>query len=144
MVSKIFEFIPIMTKYTFLLCCLFLFLISIFGCQSQPYKQGEILYNNFCANCHMEDGSGLKGNIPPLAGADYVKENPLATACITRKGMTGELIVNGANYNQPMPAITELSEFEITNVINYINHAWGNDYGVVKLKDVRAELSDCP
>lgn len=122
---------------------LLLALVLTFACQSQPYKQGEILYNNFCANCHMEDGSGLEGNIPPLAQADYVKENPLATACITRNGMSGELVVNGTTYNQAMPAVKELSEFEITNVINYINHAWGNDYGVVKLEDVRAELEAC-
>lgn len=131
-----------MTKYILFSACFLLFL-STFACQSQPYKQGEILYNNFCANCHMEDGSGLKGNIPPLAQADYVRDNPLATACIVRRGMTGEIVVNGVTYNQPMAAIRELSEFEITNVINYINHAWGNDYGVVKLEDVRAELEAC-
>jgi mono/diheme cytochrome c family protein len=91
----------------------------------------------------MEDGSGLEGNIPPLAGADYVKNDPLATACITRKGISGEMVVNGVTYQTPMPAVTELSEFEITNVINYINHAWGNDYGVVKLEDVRAALEAC-
>lgn len=91
----------------------------------------------------MEDGSGLEGNIPPLAQADYIKHAPLATACIIRKGMDGEMLVNGVTYNQPMPAVTALSEFEITNVINYINHAWGNDYGVVKLEDVRTALEDC-
>lgn len=121
----------------------FFTLLSINACQSQPYQQGEILYNNFCASCHMDDGTGLVGNIPPLAQADYLKNNPLMVACIINKGMTGPVEVNGQTYNQPMAAIPQLSEFEITNVINYINHAWGNDYGIVKLEDVRAQLKDC-
>lgn len=118
-------------------------IISINACQSQPYPQGEILYNNFCASCHMNDGTGLIGNIPPLAQADYLKNNPLEVACIINKGMTGQVEVNGKTYDQPMAAIPQLSEFEITNVINYINHAWGNDYGIVKLEDVRAKLKAC-
>lgn len=118
-------------------------LASLEACQPQPYVQGEILYNNFCANCHMDDGSGLAANIPPLAQADYLKENPLEVACIINKGMTGPVVVNGQTYNQPMAAIPQLSDFEITNVINYINHAWGNDYGIVKLEDVRARLQNC-
>lgn len=118
-------------------------LILIYSCQNQPYQQGEILYNNFCASCHMEDGSGLKGNIPPLAGADYLKINPLSAACIINKGLEGEIVVNDTLYNQPMAGIPQLSEFEITNVMNYINHAWGNDFGLIKLQDVRKELQNC-
>ena len=125
---------------SFLIGCL---ILSFQSCQDQPYKQGAILYTNFCANCHMEDGSGLIGNIPPLAQADYVKNDPLDMACIIRKGMDGPIQVNGQDYQTPMAAITKLSEFEITNVINYINHSWGNDYGVVKLADVRSRLENC-
>lgn len=130
-----------MKSSVFLLLSVTLFFF--FSCQPQPYQQGEILYGNFCASCHMEDGSGLQGNIPPLAGADYVKNDPLSTACIINKGMNTEIVVNDTTYNQPMPPVPQLSEFEITNVINYINHAWGNDYGVIKLEDVRASLKNC-
>lgn len=118
-------------------------IISLPGCQDQPFKQGEILYTNFCANCHMEDGSGLAGNIPPLAGSDYLKDNPIYTACIIRYGQEDTILVNGITYNQPMAGIDKLSEFEIANVINYINQAWGNDYGFVKLEDIRKQLEDC-
>ena len=116
----------------------------IIGLVNRPaYPQGEILYNNFCASCHMEDGTGLPGNIPPLAGADYVEQDPLALACIIRYGMEGEIKVNDTLYNNPMAAVPQLSEFEIANVINFINSSWGNDYGVVKLEDVRQRLSSC-
>lgn len=118
-------------------------LLTLVYCDSNPYQQGEILYNNFCANCHMENGEGLKGLIPPLAGADWVKNNQEDLACIIRYGMKGPIEVNGRTYNEAMPGVPELSDFEITNVINFINHAWGNDYGYVKYESVKNALENC-
>ena len=91
----------------------------------------------------MEDGSGLEGLIPPLAGADYLREQRALIPCIIRYGQQGEIVVNDRTYQQEMPAVPQLSDFEITNVINYINHAWGNDYGVVKYETVRQALENC-
>lgn len=111
--------------------------------EQKPFRQGEILYNTYCANCHMEDGSGLKGLIPPLAGADYVEADPLRTACIIRYGLADTIVVNDTTYNQPMAGIKELTDFEVTNVINYINQAWGNDYGYAPFDKVKARLDSC-
>lgn len=124
---------------------IFLFLSALFlyRCDSNPYRQGHILYDNFCSNCHMEDGSGLEGLIPPLAGADYLRDNPLRVPCFIRYGQKGEIVVNGKTYNQEMVPIPQLSHIEITNVINFINHAWGNDFGYVKFEDVRRVLEEC-
>jgi len=117
--------------------------ILIVACDSNPYKQGHAIYDYYCASCHMEDGSGLEGLIPPLAQADWVAENQDQLACIIRYGMEGAIVVNGKTYNQPMAGIPELRPAEITNVINYINHAWGNDYGFVPDNDVEAALEEC-
>jgi mono/diheme cytochrome c family protein len=127
-------------KYIFILVFLALFLDS---CEVKTYEHGEILYNNFCANCHMEDGTGLVGVIPPLAGADYLGLHPEKLPCIINKGIKGEIIVNGRKYNTEMVGIPRLTEFEITNVINYINTAWGNDFEIVKHMDVRKALEAC-
>ena len=113
------------------------------SCNDNPYKQGQGLYTSQCANCHMENGSGLEGAIPPLAQSDYIAEDPLRMACIIRYGQQDTIVVNGRTYNQPMAANNLLTEFQITNIINYINHAWGNDYGVVKHQDVRNLLDAC-
>lgn len=123
----------------------FSFTIFLSDCQSNPYEQSEGLYTYFCANCHMEDGTGLPGIIPPLKGADYLKADPLRVACIVRYGMEGDVVVNDTTYNQLMPGIPEgkITAFEITNIINYINQAWGNDYGFVKYEDVKARLDAC-
>lgn len=120
-----------------------LLLLFLYNCDSQPYRQGEILYQNFCANCHMDDGSGLVGNIPPLAQSDYLKENQSRLACIIRYGMEGEVVVNGKTYQNPMPAIPQLTEFEIANIINYVNQAWGNDYGYLPMDEVRKSIDIC-
>lgn len=122
---------------------LFSVCFAVLSCERKPYRQGEILYQNFCANCHMDDGSGLAGNIPPLAGADFVRQNQDQMACIIRYGLEGGVVVNGIAYQNPMAGIPQLSEFEIANIINYINQAWGNDYGYLPLKNVRESLEGC-
>ena len=91
----------------------------------------------------MDDGSGLQGLIPPLNGSDYLEQNNLFTACIIRYGQVDTIKVNGRTYQNPMPGFSQLSDFEITNVINYINQAWTNDFGYVKLADIRQELESC-
>ena len=121
----------------------FLLSLTLFNCERQPHRQGRILYQNFCANCHMDDGSGLAGNIPPLAQSDYVSQNQGQLACIIRNGMEGQVVVNGKTYQNPMAAIPQLSEFEIANILNYINQAWENDYGYLPLKTVRENLERC-
>ena len=36
----------------------------------------------------------------------------------------------------------ELSEFQIVNILNYINQAWGNDYGRISVEDTRRWLAE--
>lgn len=113
------------------------------ACQGNPYIHGEILYQNFCANCHMEDGTGLIGNIPPLAQSDFLTKQAHQLPCIIRYGSADTLIVNGQSYNTPMAGVPELTDIEITNVINYINHAWGNENGFTKPQEVQRLLEIC-
>lgn len=113
------------------------------SCHENPYKIGERYYMNLCANCHMEDGTGLELLIPPLAGADFVRNHPERLPCIIRHGMTGKVVVNGVEYEQEMPGTKDLTDFEITNLLNFINKAWGNDYPVVQYELVRKALENC-
>ena len=129
--------------------CMGLFLFSLAAvvafasCGKKGYRQGEALYRQYCANCHMEDGTGLQGIIPPLAGSDYLRKNPTATACIIRYGLDAPVTVNGRTYDQPMAGIPKLNEFDIANIINYIHHSWGNDLGYFPLEKVRSALDTC-
>jgi mono/diheme cytochrome c family protein len=121
-------------------------LIIFSHCDTYPYKQGRMYYTQYCANCHLDNGQGLQGLIPPLAGADYLTNARNQLPCIIRKGMKGNIIVNGITYGtQEMPPPTaKLTEFEITNILNYINTAWGNNLPVWTIDEVRNNLKECP
>ncbi len=121
----------------------FSILFVVFACQSNPYGEGKRIYTAYCASCHMEDGQGLKSLVPPLAKSDYLAQNQDKLACIINKGLNGSIIVNGKEYNQPMAGIPGLNSTKLTNVINYINHAWGNNAGYTKIQDVESALKAC-
>ncbi len=130
------------TFFRFALIAITLILLTQ-NCQQEPFPQGKNLYAKNCENCHMADGSGLGANIPPLAQADFLKNEQDKIACIIRYGITDTLIVNGTTYETPMTGIEKLSEFQIANIINYINHAWGNNYGFVTIEPLRLQLENC-
>ncbi len=125
---------------------LFLLLLAIViaeSCQSNPYKQGEALYTNFCASCHQAGGKSFEKLMPPLAQSDYLTEHKADLACIIRYGLEGEITVNGKKYNAVMGELPSLKEVEITNIINYINNSWGNNNGYTPLKEVQKSLENC-
>lgn len=136
------DFVRRWSKSTFVALALGLFLAACGG--GGDFSQGQALYKSQCANCHMEDGSGLQGLIPPLANADYLITNKDNIACIIHQGMEGSIVVNGVRYNQQvMPANPKLTDAEITNITNYILTAWGNQGGTVRLPDVKAQVDKC-
>ncbi len=114
------------------------------GCGGTPYQQGEQLYRTYCANCHMEDGRGLARLIPPLAGSDWLRQNQDTLPCIIRHGMHGPIVVNGILFEGEMPSNKQLNAIHINNLINYINHAWGNDFGRADIRRTEAALERCP
>lgn len=63
--------------------------------------------------------------------------------CLMRHGISGELVVNGKQYNQPMPGISNLSDLEIAEIATYIYNTWGNNQGIVEVKDVSPILQRC-
>lgn len=113
------------------------------ACSYQPFRQGEILYANFCATCHGENGEGFRDLYPPLANSDYFRENQLETACIIHYGMDKEIVVNGKTYQQAMLAVTQLNDVEICNVINFLSYSWHSGMKTVTIDEVRAQLESC-
>lgn len=93
----------------------------------------------------MENGEGLKGLIPPLANVDYLANFRSKLPCIIRKGQKGKIVVNGVEYGQQeMLPIAKLTDFEITNILNYIGTAWGNTEKLWTVNEVRQGLEQCP
>ncbi|MCB0661713.1 MAG: c-type cytochrome [Saprospiraceae bacterium] len=118
-------------------------LLFFSACEDNPYSQGEILYNNFCSNCHATDGSGLQGLIPPLAASDFLDKNRDQLACIIRYGLADTIVVNGRTYTQEMEAIPNLSRFEIANILNYVEYSWGNKQQYFTIQEIEASLEKC-
>jgi len=124
----------------FLMLALFFFV----SCESNPYGKGMKIYNDQCAVCHNEDGNGLQGLIPPIRQADYLLNHQDDLACIIRHGLDTTITVNNVVYDmQQMPANDNLDEIAITNLINFINNAWGNKGKFVTTEKVKQDLEKC-
>lgn len=108
----------------------------------QYQVQGAKIYATYCANCHQQDGKGLASLYPPLAGADYLLENLPRAACIIKNGQSKEIEVNGVTYNQMMPG-NPITNLEVAEVLTYIANAWGNEAGLVGVKDVDKWIDEC-
>jgi len=117
-------------------------LLFLLSCEETKYAQGKKLYTIACESCHMEDGQGLQGIIPPLAQADYLREHQEDLVSIITKGIADTIMVNGILYAQPMEGISTLTPVQTTNIINYINTAWGNDYPIVSLAWVEEKMRE--
>lgn len=105
--------------------------------------QGRLLYIQHCSNCHQNDGSGLAQLIPPLAKADFLQQHPRKVLCIIRWGHEGSMVVNGVEYNQPMPPNPQLKDIEIAEIATYIFNAWGNEGEFIPVKQAQEWLKDC-
>ncbi|MEO9482216.1 MAG: c-type cytochrome [Ekhidna sp.] len=108
----------------------------------QYQVQGAKVYATYCANCHQQDGKGLASLYPPLAGSDYLLEDMSRAACIIKNGQSKEIVVNGVTYNQMMPG-NPITNLEIAEVLTFIGNAWGNEAGLVGVKDVDKWIDAC-
>ncbi|MGV3538448.1 MAG: c-type cytochrome [Rufibacter sp.] len=114
------------------------------GCFTERKDEGKLLYTRHCASCHLDNGEGLRGVIPPLLQSDYSQKNRAQLACIIRNGLNTPIEVNGREYFQPMPGNKLLTETDITNIINYLHKEFKSPEKQVSLGEVKAQLRQCP
>lgn len=121
------------------------FLLVLFtGCFTERGDEGELLYGRHCASCHLENGEGLRGIIPPLVNSDYTEKNRDILACLIRQGIHGPITVNGKEYNQPMPGNQSLTEADLTNIINYLHKEFKSPKERISFGEVREQVKACP
>ncbi len=90
--------------------------------------RGEAIYERTCAACHQRGGSGVDGAFPPLDGSARVAGDPEALVKILLNGLSGPVEVPGkATVNSLMPAVVDLDDAEIADVLSFVRHAWSND-----------------
>jgi cytochrome c551 len=108
----------------------------------QYFVHGEQLYIKNCSNCHQKNGTGLGLLYPPINGSDYLAQHKDEVICLMRNGKSGELIVNGKNFNKEMPAIPSLTDLEIAEIATYIYNSWGRDDGIIEVSEVFQTKAD--
>lgn len=109
----------------------------------QYYIDGQALYKLHCANCHQDNGQGLAGLYPPIAGSDFLKDNKNLILCSMRNGLKDTIVVNGKTYRQPMPANLQLQALDVAEIATYIYNEWGNEKTITDVKSVQKVLEGC-
>jgi mono/diheme cytochrome c family protein len=136
------------TKHSTLnLALLFLVVICsfpFFALQEKPkfdlkasMERGSSVYTTYCLSCHMDNGQGIEGVYPPLARADYLMADKKRSILQTIYGVSGEMKVNGVIYNGDMPGY-DISDEEVSDVLNFIRNSWGNKGEAVRPGEVKA------
>lgn len=87
---------------------------------------GKQIYNQVCAACHQPDGAGVANVFPPLAGSDWLNADSGAAIAAIVHGLSGEILVNDIRYNGVMPAMINLSDEDVANVLTFVYDSWGN------------------
>jgi Cytochrome c, mono- and diheme variants len=118
--------------------------VSLLSLQQKPkfdlkasIARGSEVYIAQCITCHMEQGEGIDDLYPPLAKSDYLMADKKRSIRQILFGVSGEMTVNGKTYNGEMPGF-DLTDQEVSDVLNYIRNTWGNKGEAVTPEEVSA------
>lgn len=111
-------------------------------------EKGKAVYMQTCFVCHQPDGAGVANQIPPLAKSDFLavltKDDYIRGVVM---GRSGQISVNGKNYNGTMVPMNYLNDEQIANVLTYVRNSFGNTGDPVSIDDVkkvRAQVVPAP
>jgi nitrite reductase (NO-forming) len=118
--------------------------VMFFSFQKKPgldlkasISRGQEVYLSNCLSCHMEKGEGLEGVYPPLAKSDYLMADKKRSIVQILRGVKGPMKVNKVDYDGEMAAI-DLSDQQISDVLNYVRNSFGNKGAAVLPTEVMA------
>ncbi|MCM2252514.1 MAG: cytochrome c [Ramlibacter sp.] len=100
--------------------------------KARKAERGAKLYGEHCASCHGDDGEGVPGAYPALAGNRAVTL-PLAAnlvQVVLGGGFAPATAGNPRPYGMP-PFATVLGDADVAAVISHIRAAWGNHAAAV-------------
>jgi cytochrome c5 len=92
---------------------------------------GARVFNASCGVCHQQDGLGVAGAFPPLAGhvAEFFaqRNGREYLARLVLFGLEGTIIVKGSTFAGAMPPLAQLGDDEIAAALDHVLTAWDND-----------------
>ncbi len=100
---------------------------------------GGRIYAQACAACHMQNGSGVSGMQPALAGSRVIAGDPGRLIRLLLLGPAAALPADREKFSNEMPPFAAMNDDDLADVINYLrrNHAPGTE--LVTAAQVAAE-----
>ena len=118
--------------------------VSLISFQKKPafdlkasVARGKEVYLAQCISCHMEAGEGVEGVYPPLAKSDYLMTDKNRSIRQVLNGLNGPIKVNGKQYDGEMTSF-DLSDQELSDVLNYVRNSFGNKGEAIRPEDLKA------
>ncbi len=102
-----------------------------------PTALGPRLYEKHCASCHGQNGQGVAGAYPPLAGSATVNaQRPNNLIQITvLGGFAPATVGNPRPFGMP-PFQLQLSNQELSALLSFVRTSWGNSAAPVSEFDI--------
>lgn len=112
---------------------------------SEAFERGKALYEGpgSCVTCHMVDGKGQPGSVPPLVKSPWLN-NPERTIAISLRGLVGPVKVANRRFYSAMPPQLLFDDEKLAAIINYVNGAWGNRIAGVTPAQVATARAQLP
>ncbi len=107
--------------------------------QAAMKKGGQVFAA--CQGCHQATGVGIPGQIPPLAGSEWVQGGTERIARIVLHGLSGPVSVKEVNFNGIMPPQGGMSDSELAAVLTYVRNSFGNQKHMVT-KEMMAKVRE--
>lgn len=89
-------------------------------------NKGALLFTNYCASCHKEDGKGIKNIFPPLYQAAIVS------------GPKGPLVHTVLNGRKQMPKFSFIEDQDLAELLSYVRKQFGRA-DAVSVVDIQAQ-----
>jgi mono/diheme cytochrome c family protein len=102
-----------------------------------PNARGGKLYGTHCAACHGDQGEGIAGAYPALAGNRAVAITPPANLVhiVLRGGFLPTTAGNPRPFGMP-PFATVLSDQDVADLLSFLRTSWGHRAGAVSTLEV--------
>jgi glucose/arabinose dehydrogenase len=104
--------------------------------------KGKKTYEQFCAACHMADGSGVPNLQPSLTDSAVVRGDPAVLIRTILKGPAAALPADRIKYSNMMPGYEGmLKDPAVADLVTYIRQAFGEGASAVTPAAVKTQRS---
>lgn len=131
------------------LVTIFLLIVLMSACDDAQLGEmhdlaaGARLYEQHCANCHQQDGSGLAQLMPPIRQSKLLKDAPLTLMCMMKNGRPGGSVIAGKKYFLPMPGNKLLKPEELVVLARFVVRKFGEANSVPSDSALHEALRQC-